>query len=53
MKNYMDVKFDTEVLQIMLEKRILEPTGYDFSGIIISVHSKENSGIRNPYYNKR
>ena len=32
---YFEAKFDTEALLIMMERKILEPIGYDFSGIMI------------------
>lgn len=32
---YFEAKFDTEALLTMMERKILEPVGYDFSGILI------------------
>ena len=32
---YFEAKFDTEALLTMMERKILEPIGYDFSGIMI------------------
>ena len=30
-----EAKFDTEALLTMMERKVLEPIGYDFSGILI------------------
>lgn len=32
---YFEAKFDTEALLTMMERKVLEPVGYDFSGILI------------------
>ena len=32
---YFEAKFDTEALLTMIERKILEPIGYDLSGIMI------------------
>ena len=38
---YFEAKFDTEALLTMMEKKVLEPVGYDFSGIIIQYTEKK------------
>lgn len=38
---YFEAKFDTEALLTMLEKKVLEPVGYDFSGIVIQYTEKK------------
>lgn len=37
---YFESKFDTEALITMMEKKVLRPVGYDFSGIIIQYMGK-------------
>ena len=38
---YFEGKFDTEALLTMMEKKVLEPVGYDFSGIVIQYTEKK------------
>lgn len=38
---YFEAKFDTEALLTMMEKKVLEPVGYDFSGIVIQYTEKK------------
>lgn len=38
---YFEAKFDTEALLTMMEKKVLEPVGYDFSGIVIRYTEKK------------
>ena len=38
---YFEGKFDTEALLTMMEKKVLEPVGYDFSGIVIRYTEKK------------
>ena len=38
---YFEAKFDTEALLTMMEKKVLGPVGYDFSGIVIQYTEKK------------
>ena len=38
---YFETKFDTEALLTMMEKKVLEPVGYDFSGIVVQYTEKK------------
>lgn len=38
---YIEAKFDTEALITMMTKKVLEPVGYDYSGLIIQYTARE------------